>query len=770
MTQGRQLLRSFAGGEITPELYGRLDLSKFQTGLALAENFRTLPHGPATRRPGTRLVNIARNSGSATRIIPFAFSADQTMIIELSAQHIRFHTQGGTLVESPLSATAMTTANPAIFTVPAHGYVTGDWVYAVDMPTYPSLNNQFYIANVLSVNTFTLSRPIGGVVSTIGLPAFSPMKFQRVYSLASPYQEQDIFDIHFAQSADVLTLVHPNYPSLELRRLGALNWTLTQTGFGSGLVPPATVFSAIQQSAAVISPSAASQSNDYAVTAVSYDGVNESYLSAFTSLGNNLNVSGAQNLVTWTAVTGAAYYNVYRRRTGGGYFGFISQTPNLSLVDDNLQPDFTQVAPEQRTTLNTGVGDYPSAVTYGEQRRWFAATDAKPQTVFATRVGNVNNLDSSFPIQANDSLQFTIAAQQQNRVRHLVWLSDLIALTAGGEFRIFSQDAPAITATTLAVKPQGYAGASNVSPVVTTASVLYVQAQGAKIRELSFNGETRSFSTIDMTVMAPHLFEGMTIVDMTFARAPEPTMYAVRSDGVLLGLTYVPEQQVYGWHRFVTDGTVKSVCTVAEGNEDAVYMVVHRLIDGTPFQSIERLTRRYFSQLEDCYFVDNGVSRTYLTPMTVIYGLWHLNGKTVSALGDGADLGDYVVVNGQITLSEAVTTVHVGLPFTSRLQTLPLAVENVAALGQGSPKNISKVHLKVRNTTEFEIGPDFTRMNAPPMRDVTVPYGSPPGLFTGEVSIDVAPSWGVDGAICVRQSRPLPLTILSMVPEVAVGR
>src|SRR5205085_3293202 len=178
----------------------------------------------------------------------------------------------------------------------------------------------------------------------------------------------------------------------------------------------------------------------------------------------------------------------------------------------------------------------------------FAGTDLKPQSIFATRNGTESNLNSSVPSQADDGLEFRVAAQQQNRIRHLVPLSDLMALTAGAEFRIFADGEPAITPTSLTVKPMGYSGASNVQPVVTSGSILYVQAQGSRVRELAYGGEAGagSYRSIDMTIMAPHLFNGYTISDLAYGRSPDQLCWAVRSDGTLLGMTYVPEQQVYG--------------------------------------------------------------------------------------------------------------------------------------------------------------------------------------------------------------------------------
>ena len=115
-------------------------------------------------RPGFAFVREVKDSTKKTRLIPFTYSTTQTMVIELGAGYIRFHTQGGTVLSG-------------------------------------------------------------------GVP----------YEITNPYAEADLFDIHYVQSADVLTLVHPNYAPRELKRLGATNWTLTTINFTPIVTPPTSV-------------------------------------------------------------------------------------------------------------------------------------------------------------------------------------------------------------------------------------------------------------------------------------------------------------------------------------------------------------------------------------------------------------------------------------------------------------------------------------------------------------------------------------------------
>lgn len=680
----KTLTRSFAGGEITPELFGRLDLGKFQTGLATCRNFLPLPHGPVARRPGTKFVREVKSSANGAVLIPFAFSATDTVVIEFGNLYVRFHSQGGTVMS-------------------------------------------------------------GG----------SP------YEVVTPYTTADLADLHYTQSADVLTLVHPSYAIRELRRSGVTSWALSTVSFAPTLATPTGV------SASATSGSATNLTTQtYVVTAVASNGIDESYASSSASCSNNLGTAGTFNTITWTAVTDAARYNVYKRL--GGVFCYVGQASSTTFTDNNIAPDQTKVPPESFIDLNSGTGKYPSTAAYHEQRRWFAGTDNDPQTFYATRTATENNLTSSLPSQADDALEVRIAAQQQNRIRHLVPLSDMIALTAGGEWRIFNDGAPAITPTSISIKPQGYAGASNVTPVVTSGSILYVQAQGSRIRELAYNNDVQSYRSVDMSIMSPHMFNAYEIYEIAYSRAPDSVLWCVRDDGSLLSMTYVPEHQVYAWAKHDTDGEFESICVVSEGNEDVLYAVVKRTISGSTKRYVERLETRFFDALADAFFVDCGATYDG-TPVDTISGLSWLEGKTVNILADGAVHPQRTVTSGSITLDYEASVIHVGLPIEADIKTLPLSVEGMQASGQGTTKNVSKVHLRVYQSSGVRAGPSFSKLTTYPTRSVDDDYGVPPALRTGELSMTVSPSWNSDAAVCVRQTEPLPLTILSMTLEVQTG-
>lgn len=822
------LQRSFAGGEITSELAGRIDLSKYQTGLSLCRNFVVLPHGPVARRPGFEFVNEAKDSTKPVRLMPFTFSADQTVVLEFGHQYVRFHINGGTLLEDTVAISSISGAT--VNTTAAHNYTTGDWVY---------IGNRYHKITVVDADTFTTKDLWGMNTTASGTTA------ARAYTVTTPYDSADVFDLRFAQSSDVITITHPDYAARELARNGVTTWTLTPISFG----PPSEAPTGVTVTATIVNATNPTAQR-YVVTAVQPDGVTESLPSASASTNNNLTLAGNYNTLTWTGVDGASRYNVYKLR--GGVYGYIGQvrpavngtpvsiavadrndgsyvvnvttsTPHgfttgdkvlitgytsrtsfngywevtvtsttqfnyrsgkkggdpvfgqgsaslaaMALIDDNVLADTSQSPPEDLIALNAEANDYPTTVAYHEQRRWFAGTINKPQVVWATRTSTESNLTSSIPSRDADGMELRVVAMQNNQIRHLVALTDLIALTAGGEFRVGADGDGPITPSTVSIKPQGYSGASNVQPIVTAGSLLYVQAQGSRIRELGYNWESNSYRTLDVSIMAPHRFNGYEVTQIAYTRAPDQIMWAVRNDGTLLGLTYVPDQQVFGWHAHDTDGAIESVAVVAEGNEDALYVVVKRTVNSRTVRYVERLRTRIFTELKDAFFVDSGLTYSG-SPVTTVSGLWHLEGKQVDVLTDGAVHPRKTVTNGAITLDYSASKVHVGLPITSDMRTLPLAVEGAQAAGQGTTKNINRVHLRVAQSSVVKAGPNFTRLREYPARVVADPYGTPPALRDGELSLSIDPSWNPDGALCVRQDLPLPLTVLSMSLELQTG-
>ena len=821
MANTRTLNRSFAGGELSPEMFGRIDDNKYQAGAATMRNFIATPQGPAQNRPGFALVREVKTSAKKTRLINFTYSTTQTMVIEIGEGYFRFHTQGATLSYATPSAwnsgTAYTQGNKVL--------QSGVSYYATAASTNQAPPNAAY----------WYPMPAG------------------IYEIPNTYLEAELFDIHFVQSADILTIVHPNHPPIELRRYGASDWRVNTINFGSPIAAPTGVTATRSIPASANINVDTYENHRYQVTAVTEDQIGESSGSAVASITNNIYVTGAKNTITWTAVTGASRYNVYKYV--GGVYGYIGSTTDLSVDDNNIGPDLSKTVPIYVNPF-TSAQNYPGAVSYFEQRRCFAGTLNDPQKIWMTKSGTESNLSYTLPVQDTNRIEFKVAAREANTIRHIVPLTELLLMTGSAEWRVTSVNSDAITPTSISVRPQSYVGSSNVQPAIINNSMVYSASRGGHVRELGYNWQANGFQTNDLSIRSSHLFDGFEITDMTFAKAPIPIVWMTSTSGKLIGLTYVPEQQVGAWHQHDTDGTFESVTVVAEAGEDALYAIVKRTINGTVKRFVERMATRQIDPLspEDAFFVDCGSTydgkNTSATTMTVsggttwtradtltitsttaifipppstsdindvvvltdsdgkkyrckiletlttttalvqtdnplpvalrntattnwslarneISGLGYLEGKTVSILADGAVHPRRLVTAGKITLDRAGTVIQIGLPYQSDLKTLPMAI-NIEGFGQGRYKNVNHAWLRVYQSSGIFVGPDENSLVEAKQR-TTESYGSPPSLKTEEIKIQLTPSWQDNGQVFVRQADPLPLTIVALTLEVSVG-
>jgi hypothetical protein len=817
----RTFYRSFSGGEISPEMFGRIDDAKFQQGAATMRNFIAKPQGPAENRAGFKYVAEVKDSTKAVKLISFTFSTVQTMVIEMGHEYFRFHTQGQPLSYSDGSAWSNST-NYAIGDIAKQGGVN-------------------YYAKTAHSN----SQP-PNATNWYPLPT-SP----NIYEVPHPYQEAELFDVHYVQSADVMTLVHPNHAPRELRRLGATKWELKTINFASPLPSP-TISSVV-----AYIPSSSStnvdtyEAHEYVVTAVASNLIDESSQSSASSVDNNIYVTGAKNTITWGAVAGASKYRVYKEQAG--IYGFLGETTATSIIDANIAPNFSRTPPIYENEFQS-TDNFPGAVSYFEQRRVFAGTNNEPQTILMTKSGTESNLSFGLPIRDDDRIKFRVAAREANTIRHIVPLTNLLMLTGSAEWRVSSINSDAITPSSISVKPQSYVGANNAQPVIVNNSMVYASSRGGHVRELGYNWQANGFITGDLSLRAPHLFDNLTVTDMALAKSPIPIVWFISSNGKLLGFTYVPEQTIGAWHQHDTDGTFESVATVSEGNDDALYCVIKRTINGATKKFIERMNSRLYAKDRDAFFVDAGstydgtntdASRnvtisggtnytrgesvtitanynlfnappnvddvgdaivlisgtnyyrcnitattnatvatvkldvdlpaslqntaitTFEVARNVISGLNYLEGKTVSILADGAVHPQKTISSGSITLDRASSVVHIGLEYESDLQTMPMSLQ-AEAFGQGRVKNVNHVWLRVLESSGIFAGPSADKLIEAKQR-TDEPYGSPPRLKTEDIKIMLTPTWQDNGQIFVRQTDPLPLTVVGMTIEVAIG-
>ena len=662
-------LTNFTGGELSPRLDGRNDLTKYSSGCKTLENFIVYPHGAAARRPGTNFISEVKTSAKKTRLIPFEFSTTQTYILEFGDQYIRIYKDQGQ-VQSGGSAV----------------------------------------------------------------------------EIATPYLEAELFELKFAQSADVMYICHPNHEVEKLSRTSHTAWTLTDVDFTNG------PFMDANTTTTTLNPASHTVGTGVAVVASAVTGINGGSGFLTTDIGRLINFRDGYMKITARA-----------------------DTTNITVEIIKDLGSSTASADWSLGSFSDTTG-HPSCVTFFEQRLVFAGTTNQPQTIFFSKSGDYENMDANIggTVADDDAMIYTIASNQVNAIRFMTATRTLIIGTAGGEFTVSGGGTDsAITPTNILIKKQSNHGAANVDAIAVGNATLFLQRAKRKIRELAYNFDVDGYLAPDMTILAEHVTEGG-ITQMAYQQEPNQIIYAVRGDGELVGLTYQREQQVTAWHRHVFGGVFgsgKAICeSVAviptDDTEYEVYVIIKRTINGATKRYIEVLNNFDFTTTDNTTFnfLDSQLSYSG-SSTTTLSGLSHLEGQTVSILANGATHPDKVVSSGAITLDRAVTKAKVGLSYSSILQTMRLDAGSQNGTSQGKTKRIYEITIRLFESVGVEVGESLTNMERIPFRTSADPMdqGIPP--FTGDKAVEFRGNYDTDGFIFVRQTQPLPLTILSLYPE-----
>ena len=728
-------LTNFTAGELSPRLDGRNDLSKYPAGCKTLENIVIYPHGAAARRPGTQFIAEVKTSSAKTRLIPFEFSTTQTYILEFGNQYMRVYKDKG---------------------------------------------------QVLS----------GG----------------SAFEISTPYLTAELFDIKFAQSADVMYITHPSHATRKLSRTGHTAWTLTTVDFTNG------PYLDTNTSTTTITASAHTVGTGRTFTASA---------STFVSTDVDRLIRFRDGYAKVTGFTSATVVTVE----------IIKDTGSASASTDWSLGAFSDT---------TG---HPSCVTFFEQRLVFAATLNNPQTIYFSKSGDYENMDANIggTVADDDAIVYTIASNQVNAIRFLSPTRTLIIGTAGGEFAVYGGgDNDAITPTNIIIKKQSNYGGANVDAVPVANATLFLQRAKRKIRELAYNFDVDGYVAPDLTILAEHITQGG-ITQMAYQEEPLSIIYAVREDGELVAVTYQRDQQVVAWHRHIFGGSFGTGNAVCESvaviptdlDEYEVYVIIKRTINGATKRYVEVLNTFDFTETDNTSFnyLDSqlnydGVSTTLngdisnsattitltdassfnssgkikinkeiikytgkssndLTGCTrgenlttaaahtsgdtvdqvveTLSGLSHLEGQTVSILADGATHPTKTVSSGAISLDRAAKKVKVGLAYTSLLQTMRIDAGSQNGTSQGKTKRIYEITLRLFETVGVEVGPDLDHMERIPFRSSANPMNEGIAPFTGDKEVEFRGNYDTDGFIVIRQTQPLPLTVLSVYPRLVTN-
>lgn len=552
------------------------------------------------------------------------------------------------------------------------------------------------------------------------------------FEVTSPYLSADLFSLAFAQSQDILYIDHPDYEPRQLTRTGDVLWDLATLDIDDGpfqnenltsttITPSATTGDiTLTASAELFDPGHVGsiwrldEVRDTSTVSGTFD-ENETSLSTpsfsgrygFTTSGNTDGTitlqrstnDGASWRPALTALTDTDFDNpaeieedtaIYRAVMsdfGSGtptYSITITDNTNKGVVEITGVTDGTNATATVKTDLIgtsaittwregywSDFRGWPEAVAVHQQRLTFGGSASFPQTVW---FGKQDPDDyTNFLAGTLDTSAFTIALEGNNPIQWLL-SQEFLLIGTSGSIGKWGEQGEAVTPTSPNYQEQTRHGAASIRAIAGGDDVLYVERGDRVVRRFGFDLQADKFLTPPLTVLSPEI-TASGIVDIAFQLRPEPILWCVLDDGEIATLTYQRDQSVVAWTKQITDGSFESVAVIPGDIEDEVWVTAARTINSSTARYVEQFQpQEWGSDDNDAWFVDSGLSRDGVA-QTTFSGLDHLEAETVSIYADLLIESPEVVSSGSITIDNAASRVLAGMAYTSKLETLPLAID-----------------------------------------------------------------------------------------------
>lgn len=812
MPKAAPISATFASGEVSPLMYGRVDLQQYYNGLEIAENCLVRPYGLIMNRPGSEFIAPVKYPDKDTRLLEFVFNESDAFIIEFGEFYFRFFTLGAAVTEPSKAITAATQANPCQLTITGHAYSVNDEIVISGVVGMTELNgNRYRVNTVVDPNNITIKDLDGTPIDSTGYTLYiSGGISKKIYEVAHTYTEAQLFDVHYAQINDVVNLTHGAHRPAELIRMAADSWTLVDIDFIGGPVQDINI------TPVTITPS------------------------ADTGLGITLTASAATFLAGHVD-------SVWKIKDG--YVTITAFGSTTSVTADVQGTDNLGTGPGATTEWSeaswSDVAGWPATVTYHERRRWYARTTNQPQTQWASKPFIYDDFDTGTG-NDDDALDLTLNTEKANDIKWMSSGTTLATGTFGGEF-ISSSGTNGISLTpdnANAVRQTGW-GSLNIQPQKIANFIYYIQRASRKVRELFYYWDLDTYKSVDMTILSEHITESG-IINMTYQQNPDTTLWCVREDGEICTLVREEDQQVKAWTRQVTDGFYKSVAAIPSflGPYDEVWIIAERTINGITRKYIERFEDPQVpDRQEECFYVDSGLKFSsydqttgislslsaltgaitatasgsyfnagdvgqrirgidadgefvgemiitgYTSPtivtgtstfdfdgtayaanlwglsVTTLSGLDYLEAKTVSILGDGAVQTQKVVASGDVVMERDAFEISIGLPYTSIMKTLSIESGSATGTAQGKLKRLYQLGLRVYKTLGIKVGGSVDKVFNVTLREPVVEMGRPIPLVSDTIpNIRFTGGWVYEGKVVIVQDTPLPMHILDIMP------
>lgn len=754
---------AFTTGEVSPDVSSRFDLEQYKSALLEAENVVIRPYGAVAKRQGSQYVGQVKYSDKPTRLFEFTTNTNNSFMLEFGDKYIRVWNYGiytGIEVTTPFTSDILFDLNcnqsgDVMFICSGKypiqtlsRYSDTDWrmsTYKLTEQPYDEINTDNGHTLTVNGDTITSTKDLftqDMVGSVIQIAYY--IEAVHTKSVGEVVEKKVRHGIVSAPTIEK-TYNNINYNVGAYSTDTELSWKFTTHGTWEGTVK---LQISNNDGQTWKDYRTYTSKNDYNVTDTGKieAGARLKYISDIKGGSVNCDLS----IMPFTQ------YGIVE----------IKSVTDAKSAKVNVLNGIKEGEPSYQWKLgswNRGRG-YPKLCTFYQDRFVVAATDSKPNFIWFSRTGDYPNFGVEKvegTITDDSAITLPVINRKMCEIRHLVPANDLIILTSGNEWIVRGDKT--ITPTNCNLKTQTQRGALSCEPQFIGNRCVFVQERGGTVRDMGYSYESDNYTGQDLTLFVKTLVKGHVAVTSAYAQDPDSIIYYVRDDGQLNCLTYIPEQKVYGWSHFVTNGKYRYVESVAEGEQDTIYFVVDRVINNKNVKCIERSIPLYTEDNSDvfldCYVkVANSIKTDYINAP-------HLVGQMVDIVVDGQQMPSREVPpTGVIKLDGKANVITVGLPYTTKIKIPSVEQQINDGTLQGRVATVSRVVLRMYKSFGGKVGRTFDRMD-----DITL---LPNELFTGDKPV-ILPKMGInystDTSICIKHSDPFPFNLLSITRIVEIG-
>lgn len=752
---------AFTTGEVSPDVSSRFDLEQYKSALLEAENVVIRPYGAVAKRQGSQYVGQVKYSDKPTRLFEFTTNTNNSFMLEFGDKYIRVWNYGvytGIEVTTPFTSDILFDLNcsqsgDVMFICSGKypiqtlsRYSETDWrmsAYKLTEQPYDEINTDN--GHTLTVNGDTITSTKDLFTSDmVGSVIQIAYYVEAVHTKsAGEVVEKKVKRYMQAQTIEK-TYNNINYNVGSYSTDTELSWKFTTHGTWEGTVK---LQISNNDGQTWKDYRTYTSKNDYNVTDTGKieAGARLKYISDIKGGSVNCDLS----------IFPFTQYGIVE----------IKSVNNAKSATVNILNGIKDGEPSHQWKLgswNRGRG-YPKLCTFYQDRFVVAATDSKPNYIWMSRTGDYPNFGVEKvegTITDDSAITLPVINRKMYEIRHLVPANDLIILTSGNEW-IVSGD-KTITPTNCNLKTQTQRGALSCEPQFIGNRCVFVQERGGTVRDMGYSYESDNYTGQDLTLFVKTRVRGYLTITSAYAQDPDSIIYYIRNDGEINCLTYIPEQKVYGWSHFVTNGKYLYCESVSEGEQDSLYTLVERTLQGKKVKCIERMVPLYSDDVNvflDCYveFKSSNAIDSINIP--------HLSGQTVQVVIDDKQQPDVVVPDdGLLQLNVSGSNIKIGLPFTSKIRVPSVEMQMQDGTLQGRIATVSRVVLRMYKSFGGKVGRTFDRMD-----DITLP---PNELFTGDKPVilpKMGTNYSTDTSICIKHSDPFPFNLLSITRIVEIG-